>query len=72
MADVATTMRAMVVNEPGGPLELVERDVASPGFGEALVAVEACGVCHSDMVAKEGVHPGVSFPVVWPPTPTRR
>lgn len=58
------TMRAMVVSEQGGPLELVERDVPVPGRGEALVAVAACGVCHSDMFAKEGVYPGVGYPVV--------
>ncbi len=57
-------MRVMVVKEQGGALELEERDVPTPGPGEALVKVEACGVCHSDMFAKEGAYPGVSFPVV--------
>jgi D-arabinose 1-dehydrogenase-like Zn-dependent alcohol dehydrogenase len=58
------TMRAMQVGEKGGDFELVEREVPSPGRGEALVRVHACGVCHSDMMAKEGAFPGVSFPVV--------
>lgn len=58
------TMRAVVVRSKGGPFELVERDVPTPARGEALVRVEACGVCHSDMFAKEGLYPGVSFPVV--------
>ncbi len=58
------TMRAVVVSEAGGDLELQEREVPSPGLGEALVRVHACGVCHSDMFAKEGAYPGVSFPVV--------
>ncbi len=57
-------MRVMVVTEQGGALELEERAVPSPGPGEALVKVDACGVCHSDMFAKEGAYPGVSFPVV--------
>jgi D-arabinose 1-dehydrogenase-like Zn-dependent alcohol dehydrogenase len=58
------TMRAMQVGEKGGDFELVEREVPSPGRGEALVRVHACGVCHSDMLAKEGAFPGVSFPIV--------
>lgn len=58
------TMKVMQVTSKGGDLELVERDVPTPRPGEALVRVEACGVCHSDMFAKEGVFPGVSFPVV--------
>jgi D-arabinose 1-dehydrogenase-like Zn-dependent alcohol dehydrogenase len=57
-------MRAMQVSEPGGAFELVERDVPQPGRGEALVRVHACGVCHSDVFAKEGGFPGVSHPLV--------
>jgi D-arabinose 1-dehydrogenase-like Zn-dependent alcohol dehydrogenase len=58
------TMRAMQVAEKGGDFELVEREVPSPGRGEVLVRVHACGVCHSDVLAKEGVFPGVPFPIV--------
>jgi D-arabinose 1-dehydrogenase-like Zn-dependent alcohol dehydrogenase len=58
------TMRAMQVSEAGGAFELVTREVPSPGPGEALVRVHACGVCHSDMYAREGAFPGVTFPVV--------
>ena len=58
------TMRAVQVGRAGGDFELVEREVPTPGRGEALVRVHACGVCHSDMMAKEGAFPGVSFPVV--------
>ncbi|HEX2708742.1 MAG TPA: alcohol dehydrogenase [Solirubrobacterales bacterium] len=58
------TMRAMQVGEQGGDFELVEREVPLPGRGEALVRVHACGVCHSDSMAKEGAFPGVTFPVV--------
>lgn len=58
------TMRAMQVGEAGGDFELVEREVPTPGRGEVLVRVHACGVCHSDMMAKEGAFPGVSFPIV--------
>ena len=58
------TMRAVQVSKPGGDFELVEREVPTPGPGEALVRVHACGVCHSDMFAKEGGYPGVSHPLV--------
>jgi D-arabinose 1-dehydrogenase-like Zn-dependent alcohol dehydrogenase len=58
------TMRAMQVGEKGGDFELVEREVPTPGRGEVLVRVHACGVCHSDMLAREGAFPGVSFPIV--------
>jgi D-arabinose 1-dehydrogenase-like Zn-dependent alcohol dehydrogenase len=57
-------MRAVHVSEPGGDFELVERDVPAPGPGEALVRVQACGICHSDSYVKEGGFPGVSYPAV--------
>ena len=58
------SMRAIQVPSAGADFEMVERDVPSPGFGEALVRVHACGVCHSDVFAKEGGYPGVSHPLV--------
>lgn len=58
------TMRAMQVSKAGGDFELVEREVPQPGFGEAVVRVHACGICHSDMFAKEGGFPGVTHPLV--------
>ena len=58
------TMRAVQVSKPGGEFELVAREVPRPGPGEALVRVHACGVCHSDLFAKEGGYPGVSHPLV--------
>ncbi|MFL6135358.1 MAG: alcohol dehydrogenase catalytic domain-containing protein [Nocardioidaceae bacterium] len=60
---MADTMRVMQVGERSGDFEMVERQVPTPGLGEALVKVEACGICHSDMFAKEGLYPGVTFPV---------
>ena len=56
------TMRAAVVPEAGGEFEIVERDVPDPAPGEVRVAVEACGICHSDEFVKEGTYPGVSYP----------
>ena len=47
-------MRAVQVNSPGGRLELVERDIPPPGPREVRVKVQACGLCHSDTLTKEG------------------
>lgn len=58
------SMRAVQVSERGGDFELVQREIPQPGSGEALVRIHACGVCHSDSMAKEGSFPGVSFPIV--------
>lgn len=59
------TMRAVQVAKAGGPLEVVERDLPEPGAGEVRVRVQACGVCHSDMFAKEGLLGDASpFPII--------
>jgi D-arabinose 1-dehydrogenase-like Zn-dependent alcohol dehydrogenase len=56
------SMRAMVVPEAGGKLRLEEREVPRPGRREALVRVQACGVCHSDSVTVGGLIPGMKYP----------
>ena len=58
------TMRAVQVARPGGPLELVERNVPEPAAGTVRVKVQACGVCHSDSVTKEGLFPNITYPRV--------
>jgi len=55
-------MKVAQVSRPGGPIELAEREVPQPGFGEVRVRVQACGVCHSDMFTKEGQWPGIQYP----------
>lgn len=57
------TTRAVQVSGAGEPLELVERETPTPGRGEVLVRVEACGVCHSDALTVEGGMP-VEYPRV--------
>ncbi|HTP69197.1 MAG TPA: alcohol dehydrogenase [Dongiaceae bacterium] len=47
-----------------GNFELVERDITEPGAGEVRIKVEACGVCHSDSVTKEGIFPFITYPRV--------
>ncbi|MEV6161639.1 alcohol dehydrogenase [Streptomyces sp. NPDC052052] len=56
--------RAAQVATASGPFEIVERDVPEPGPCHVRVAVEACGVCHSDSFFVDGALPGVRFPVV--------
>ena len=55
-------MQAAVVPEAGGEFELVERAIPDPGPEEVRVAVDACGICHSDAFVKEGTYPGISYP----------
>jgi D-arabinose 1-dehydrogenase-like Zn-dependent alcohol dehydrogenase len=57
-------MRVIQVATKGGAFELVERELPQPGRGEVRVKVQACGVCHSDSIAKDGLFPNVSFPIV--------
>ena len=57
-------MKAVEVGEPKGPLQLVQRDVPSPGTGQVLIKVQACGICHSDLFTKEGLWPGLQYPRV--------
>jgi alcohol dehydrogenase/propanol-preferring alcohol dehydrogenase len=55
-------MRAVQVTRPGGPFELVEREIPQPGPRQVRVKVQACGLCHSDSLTKEGHWPGIQYP----------
>ena len=55
-------MRAVEVPQPGADFKLVERPVPQPGPAQVRIAVEACGICHSDSLVKEGHFPGLSYP----------
>jgi D-arabinose 1-dehydrogenase-like Zn-dependent alcohol dehydrogenase len=57
-------MKAVQVSKPRTPLELVERPIPEPKPGEVRIKVGACGVCHSDMLVKEGLWPGLQYPRV--------
>ncbi len=59
-----TTMRVAQVTKPGGPFELVERPIPEPPAGWVRIKVSACGICHSDAMAKNGQWPGISYPRV--------
>src|SRR5204863_905243 len=57
-------MNAAQIRKPGGDWELIERDIPDPSTGEIRVKVEACGICHSDSLVKEGLWPGLQYPRV--------
>lgn len=57
-------MKAVQVSKPGGNFEIVERPIPEPGREQVRIKVEACGVCHSDELVKEGYWPGIQYPRV--------
>ena len=56
-------MKAVQVPKPGADFEIVEREIPEPGPGQVRIRVQACGVCHSDVITKEGIFP-ISYPRV--------
>ena len=58
------TMRVVQVPEPGAPLDIVERKKPQPGVGAVRIKVEACGICHSDAITKNGLFPNMQYPRV--------
>jgi S-(hydroxymethyl)mycothiol dehydrogenase len=51
---MAQTVQGVVAMAKGAPVELVDVVVPDAGPGEAVVAVQACGVCHTDLHYREG------------------
>ncbi|GAA0796785.1 S-(hydroxymethyl)mycothiol dehydrogenase [Spirilliplanes yamanashiensis] len=47
-------VRGVISRAKGAPVELTEIVVPDPGPGEAVVAIQACGVCHTDLHYREG------------------
>jgi len=60
----AKPMKAAQIARPGGDFEIVEREIPKPGAGQVRIKVQACGVCHSDVLTKEGAWPGIQYPRV--------
>ncbi|MGY6022837.1 alcohol dehydrogenase [Streptomyces spinosirectus] len=59
-----STYRVAQVAAAGEPFQITEREVPRPGPRHVRIAVEACGICHSDTVFVNALVPGVRFPVV--------
>jgi D-arabinose 1-dehydrogenase-like Zn-dependent alcohol dehydrogenase len=57
-------MRSVQVSKPKGPLEIVERDIPEPAGRQVRIKVQACGICHSDSLTKDGLFPGIQYPRV--------
>ena len=55
-------MKAIQISKPGGNFELIDRPLPEPGRGQVRIKVEACGICHSDALVKEGHWPGLEYP----------
>jgi len=60
-----STMKAVQVPHAGGTFELVERPLPEPQEGQVRIKVQACGVCHSDSLVKEGG----PYPITYPRIP---
>jgi D-arabinose 1-dehydrogenase-like Zn-dependent alcohol dehydrogenase len=58
----AAPMKVAQISKPGGDFEIVERDIPEPDAGQVRIKVHACGVCHSDVLTKEGLWPGIQYP----------
>ncbi len=57
-------MKAAQVPKAGADFEIVEREIPKPDAGQVRIKVQACGVCHSDVLTKEGAWPGIQYPRV--------
>jgi D-arabinose 1-dehydrogenase-like Zn-dependent alcohol dehydrogenase len=57
-------MRVAQIAKAGGDFEIAEREIPNPAAGLVRIKVQACGVCHSDVLTKEGVWPGIQYPRV--------
>jgi D-arabinose 1-dehydrogenase-like Zn-dependent alcohol dehydrogenase len=57
-------MRVAQISKAGGQFELVEREIPKPGPGQVRIKVQACGICHSDSLVKDGHWPGLTYPRV--------
>jgi D-arabinose 1-dehydrogenase-like Zn-dependent alcohol dehydrogenase len=57
-------MRVAQVPRPKAPFEIVERDIPDPQPKTVRIKIQACGVCHSDSVTKDGLFPNIQYPRV--------
>ena len=58
----ATTMKVALVPAPGADFEIVEREIPRPAPREVRIKVQACGICHSDALTKDGAFPWIEYP----------
>ena len=58
------SMKVAQVPRAGADLQIVEREIPTPGVGHVRIKVQACGICHSDVLTKDGSWPGIQYPRV--------
>src|SRR5271165_1556479 len=58
------TMKVAQVPKAGADFEIVDREIPKPGVRQVRIKVQACGICHSDVLTKEGAWPGIQYPRV--------
>src|SRR6056297_3455219 len=58
------SMKAAQIKKAGNDFELVDMPKPEPASDEVLIKVEACGICHSDAMVKDGLFPGIEYPRV--------
>lgn len=59
-----TKMKVVQVPAAGADFQILERDIPEPGAGQVRIKVQACGICRSDALVKEGHWPGIAYPRV--------
>lgn len=57
-------MKAVQVKSAGGAFEVVDKPIPTPADNEVLIKVQACGICHSDALVKDGAFPWIQYPRV--------
>jgi D-arabinose 1-dehydrogenase-like Zn-dependent alcohol dehydrogenase len=57
-------MRTAILQERKGSLQIEDRPVPTPALEEVLIRVHACGVCHGDLMVRDGAFPFVEYPIV--------
>ena len=55
-------MKIAVIPKPSADFELQERDIPQPSAAHVRIRVQACGICFSDHLVKDGLWPGVTYP----------
>jgi D-arabinose 1-dehydrogenase-like Zn-dependent alcohol dehydrogenase len=56
------SMKVAQVPKAGADFQIIEREIPTPDVGHVRIKVQACGICHSDVLTKEGSWPGIQYP----------
>ena len=56
------TMKVAQIAKPKAGFQIVDREIPEPGARQVRIKVQACGVCHSDVLTVEGLWPGIEYP----------